>query len=339
MVVKHDVSMLPYNTFGLDAKARNYVEVDGESTLRELISSGLLGENRFLVLGGGSNIVFRGDYDGTVVRMTSQGIEKVGELADGTVLVRAQAGTVWDYFVDTCIANGWYGVENLTAIPGTVGASAVQNVGAYGAEAKDVIEEVRAFDVATGEERVFANEECHFAYRNSAFKQELAGRYIIESVTFRLNGTFALNKQYKAVAAAVAESGIENPTAREVADIITAVRWKKLPRPEEKGSAGSFFKNPVVTASQYEQLMEQYPDLVAFAVDDEHFKLAAGWMIEHCGWKGRSLGRAGVYEKQALVLVNLGGCTGREVENLSNAITADVEDRFGVKLTPEAIMV
>jgi len=327
-----------YNTFGIPATADRYIVIEDETQLRRLLSSGEL-TAPYLILGGGSNMVFTQHFAGTIVHLECKGIRVVEEsVGTDDVWVEAAAGEVWDDFVHHCISHGWYGSENLVAIPGTVGAAPVQNVGAYGIEAKDIIHSVRAFEIATGQERVFSQEECRFAYRNSIFKGDLKDRYIIWSVVFRLHKVFSPDLQYKALSDALQAAGIVNPTPQQLADIITEVRWRKLPRPEETGSAGSFFKNPVVSAEQYERLKATYPDLVAYAVPDG-YKLAAGWLIERAGWKGRDLGRCGVYEKQALVLVNRGGCTGAEVLALADAVTASVRELFGVTLEKEAIIV
>jgi len=333
------------NTFGLPATADRYLEIHSLEELRDILNSKLKTQNsKLLIVGVGSNMVFTRHFPGTVLHMANRGIRLVAEHGDD-LLVEAAAGEVWDDFVRHCIAQGWYGAENLVAIPGTVGAAPVQNVGAYGVEAKDIIHEVHTVELATGRERAFTNAECHFGYRDSIFKHECAGRYIVVSVVFRLSRTFAPNLGYHAISEALTAAGLPSPTPVQLADTIAALRWSKLPRPEETGSAGSFFKNPVVPAEQYEVLRAQHPDIVAFPVADEMstrtpgYKLAAGWLIEHAGWKGRSLGRAGVYEKQALVLVNRGGCTGDEVVALANAIIADVRAKYNVTLTPEAIII
>ena len=328
-----------YNTFGIPATADRYITVSAKDELLDLLQHDtLLHTKPFFVLGGGSNIIFARHYPGTILHLENKGIHLVQELPQSQeVLVEASAGENWDSFVQHCIANGWHGTENLAAIPGTVGASPVQNVGAYGVEAKDIIHSVHTFEVSTGNERTFSRDECHFGYRDSIFKKELKGQYIVWSVTFRLSRTFTPDLRYKAIADAIASSGIETPTPQQLADTIASVRWAKLPRPKETGSAGSFFKNPVVDATQYERLKADYPDIVAYPAADG-YKLAAGWLIEHSGWKGRSLGRCGVYSKQALVLVNLGGCTGQEVINLADAVTADVYKKFGITLEKEAII-
>ena len=325
------------NTFGIAATADRYCLVRSEAELRSLLADPALTDRPCLILGGGSNMVFTRHFPGTIIHLENKGISLLEAQGDD-LLVEAAAGEVWDDFVRHCIANRWHGAENLVAIPGTVGAAPVQNVGAYGMEAKDIIYSVRAFELGTGNERLFMNEECRFAYRDSVFKHELKGRYVIWSVTFRLRKTFQSDVRYKALTEALSAAGIANPTPQQLADTIADVRWSKLPRPEVMGSAGSFFKNPVVAVEHYERLKAEYPDMVAYPVA-EGYKLAAGWLIERAGWKGRSMGRCGVYDKQALVLVNLGGCTGAEVLALAEAITADIHDRFGVTLEKEAIIV
>lgn len=337
MKIEKDISLKPYNTFGINAKAAELVCIHSQEDLTALLQSNVLHNQKHYIVGGGSNLVPAGDYDGLIVVMRNKGIALVTE-KDDVVCVEAQAGEVWDDFVHHCIRQGWYGLENLVAIPGTVGASPVQNVGAYGIEAKDVISEVHTINVASGSPHTFKNEECHFAYRNSIFKQELAGQYIVTSVVFKLNKTFCPNLKYKAVSSALEAKGCTNPTAGQLADAISEMRWSKLPRPEETGSAGSFFKNPIVDADKYQTLLAKEPTLVAFPTGDGRYKLSAGWLIEHAGWKGRSLGNAGVYEKQALVLVNNGNCTGQEVLQLADAVIADVNNKFNVILEKEAII-
>ncbi|MDY5969852.1 MAG: UDP-N-acetylmuramate dehydrogenase [Bacteroidales bacterium] len=338
--MKIESALKPYNTFGIDAKADKIIVIEDDRDIARLFPL----QKPYYILGGGSNVVFDGDYHGTVVVMRNKGIRLIAmeqssfTTALDTVLVEAQAGEIWDDFVKYCIAHGWHGTENLVAIPGTVGAAPVQNVGAYGLEAKDLVEEVRAIEISTGEKQSFRNDECHFAYRNSIFKQELSGRYLITSVVFRLSTKFSANTNYVAVANALAERNLALPSAQQLADIIADIRWAKLPRPEDVGSAGSFFKNPIVTNSVYETLRKRHPGIVAHAAGDGFHKLAAGWLIEHAGWKGRSLGPAAVWNKQALVLVNNGGATGRDILRLADAITADVKDKFGVTLEKEAII-
>ena len=330
MKVYENISLKPYNTFGIDVKARRLVVIEPDD---ELSGKWKVESGKLLVLGSGSNMVFTKDYDGTVITLARNFQFSIFNFQ----FVSAWAGMVMDDLIQWTLDHGLYGLENLSAIPGTVGAAPVQNVGAYGIEAKDIIHSVLTIETATGNQRTFHRDECQFGYRDSIFKNQLKGQYIVWSVTFCLDKTFSPDLRYKAIADALARNGINNPTPRQLADTIADIRWAKLPRPEETGSAGSFFKNPVVETAQYLRLKAQYPDLVAYPAEGG-YKLAAGWLIEHTGWKGRSLGRCGVYEKQALVLVNLGGCTGQEVLNLSDAVTADVYKQFGVTLEKEAII-
>ncbi len=355
MTIQSNVSLQPYTTFGTEARAAQLAIISNHADLLQLTANGAL-QHKHYILGGGSNIVFSGDYDGLIVVMRSKGIHRLEasevmpqicaaatetqtQLKLDDIFVEAQAGEVWDEFVRHCISQGWYGAENLIAIPGTVGAAPVQNVGAYGREAKDIIYQVHTVDVATGQPRIFAAQECRLSYRNSIFKQELAGRYIVTSVVFRLSTTFRPTLSYKAVTNALAERDIATPSAQQLADIITEVRWAKLPKPEERGNAGSFFKNPIITASKHAALQSEYPDLKSYPLDDGNYKLAAGWLVEHTGWKGRSMGHVGVWPKQALVLVNHGGATGADIMHLADTIAADVDAKFGITLEKEAIVI
>ena len=324
--------MIP-NTFGIDAAAEKVLPITSEGQLQELLASGMLNNTPHLVVGGGSNLVFTKTFPGIVLLMQNKGVEVVEEnAAQRKVLVKVAAGEVMDDFVHLSVERGWHGAENLVAIPGTVGAAPVQNVGAYGVEAKDIVFEVNAYEIATGKKHVFNNADCCFGYRDSIFKHEAKDRYVVESVVFSLSLDFNPNLNYAALAS------LEKPvTPQSLVEGITNLRWSKLPKPEETGSAGSFFKNPIVTASHYEALKAEYPDIVAYPAGDG-FKLAAGWLIEHSGWKGKNLGRCGVYEKQALVLVNRGGCTGEDVLRLASAVEADVQAKFGVLLEKEAII-
>lgn len=328
-------SLLHHNTFGIDAKCRDFREYTSEDELRKLLSE-LKGE-RILHIGGGSNLLFVNDYfDGCVLHSRIDGLTVAGHGENG-VFLRVGAGCCWDDFVDYCVRSGYYGLENLSLIPGEVGASAVQNIGAYGAEACQRIETVEAIEVATGEKRVLRNEECDYSYRNSVFKNELRGRYIVTYVTYRLSLTFKPDLEYGAIKRMIADEGVrpEDVTAQQLRDTIIKIRREKLPDPHDTGSAGSFFMNPVVDTAVYESLSKQYPEMPHYDVEGG-VKIPAGWMIERCGWKGKSLGRAGVYPKQALVLVNNGGATGQDIVRLCNAIIDDVRGKFGITLHPEA---
>ena len=328
-------SLLHHNTFGIDAKCRDFREYTSEDELRNLLSE-LKGE-RILHIGGGSNLLFVNDYfDGCVLHSRIDGLT-VARNDENGIFLRVGAGCCWDDFVDYCVRSGYYGLENLSLIPGEVGASAVQNIGAYGAEACQRIETVEAIEVATGEKRVFRNDECDYSYRNSVFKNELRGRYIVTYVTYRLSLTFKPDLEYGAIKRMIADEGVrpEDVTAQLLRDTIIKIRREKLPDPHDTGSAGSFFMNPVVDTAVYESLFKQYPEMPHYDVEGG-VKIPAGWMIERCGWKGKSLGRAGVYPKQALVLVNNGGATGQDIVRLCNAIIDDVRGKFGITLHPEA---
>lgn len=321
MKTYENISLKPYNTFGIDVCARKLLVIEPGDEVPPL-------EGEVLVIGVGSNMVFTKDYEGTVVILAKKSQFSISN----SQFVTAWAGTVMDDLVQWTLDHNLYGLENLSAIPGTVGASAVQNVGAYGAEAKDLIESVEAYDLQERRHCTFSNADCHFAYRDSLFKHH-PGRYLILRVTYRLSETFTPNLSYKAL------EGLPHDTAQQLREAITEVRWSKLPRPEEHGSAGSFFKNPVVDEPTYLRLKAEHPDMPDAHRSDNGYKLSAGWLIDRAGWEGRTQGRAGVWPKNALVLYNADGCTGDEVRALAADIQQDVKQKFGVTLDPEAIIV
>lgn len=325
MKVYENISLKPYNTFGIDVKARRLVVVEPCDDLVTLT----LSHSETLILGGGSNMVFTKDYEGTVITLSHSSNQAIKQSSN---LVTAWGGMEMDDLIQWTLDHGFYGLENLSAIPGTVGASAVQNVGAYGAEAKDFIESVEAYDLMERRQCTFCNADCQFAYRDSLFKHH-PGRYLILRVTYRMSKKFAPNLSYKAL------EGLPHATAQQLREAITEVRWNKLPRPEEHGSAGSFFKNPVVDESTYLRLKAECPDMPDAHRSDNGYKLSAGWLIDKAGWKGRTQGRAGVWPKNALVLYNADGCSGDEVRALAAAIQQDVKQKFGVALDPEAIII
>ncbi|WP_288378232.1 UDP-N-acetylmuramate dehydrogenase [uncultured Massilia sp.] len=336
--ILHDHPLDSLNTFRIPARARHYLRVDGAEQLAILRADPVLAALPRLVLGGGSNLLFTGDFDGVVLHMAGQGKEVLGE-RDGKVLVRAQAGENWHAFVQWTLSQGLGGLENLSLIPGTVGAAPIQNVGAYGTETKDVFDSLTAFDMATGDVRTLDAAACRFGYRDSIFKQPEGRDLVVLDVTFALTAAWTPNLRYAELAKAVEEAGLSAPTPQEIGAIVEAIRRRKLPDPAEIGNAGSFFKNPVVPQEQCARLLVEFPNLVHHAQADGSEKLAAGWLIDQCGWKGKSLGRAGVYPKQALVLVNLGGALGSEVVELARAIQADVKARYGVELEPEPVFI
>ena len=329
----YNCSLLPYNTFGMDVKASRFVEYASVEELRGLWNAEREAVARALHIGGGSNLLFASDYEGLILHSAIKGYTVVKETEE-EVEVRVGAGEVWDDFVAYTVANGWYGAENLSLIPGEVGASAVQNIGAYGVEAKDLIVSVDTFGLETGEERRFMQEECRYAYRESVFKQELKGKYAVTFVTYRLKKHPVFHLEYGNIRAELEKQGCQ-VDQENVRRIIIAIRQAKLPDPKVLGNAGSFFMNPVVPKMQFEALLAQYPDMPHYPVDDAHVKIPAGWMIDRCGWKGKRVGHAGVHEKQALVLVNCGGATGKEVMHLAEEIVASVRERFGVTIRPE----
>lgn len=333
MKVLKDYSLLSHNTFGMDVKAALFIEYASVEELKEILSMRPVKEGPWLHIGGGSNLLFTGDYPGVVLHSAIKGYELLGENEE-EVIVRVGAGEVWDDFVAYTVAQGWYGAENLSLIPGEVGASAVQNIGAYGVEVKDLITHVEAIEVATGQKRIFTNEECGYAYRESIFKLSLKRQYVVTKVSYRLKKTPSYRLDYGLVRTQLEKLGGE-VALKKVRQVIIDIRRSKLPDPKVLGNAGSFFMNPIVPLAQFESLRREYPQMPYYEVDAGHVKLSAAWMIDQCGWKGKPLGRAGVHDKQALVLINLGGATGNEIIRLSEAIQQSVYDRFGVSLSPE----
>ncbi|NEX62031.1 UDP-N-acetylmuramate dehydrogenase [Noviherbaspirillum galbum] len=339
--IQSGISLRQCNTFGIDASARAYLRVDGPDVLqqlRQLRQDARLMAMPRLVLGGGSNILLTGDVDGLVLHMANRGIDVVGE-DDQATYVRAAAGESWDGFVQETLRRGLGGLENLSLIPGSVGASPIQNIGAYGIEVKDTFHSLTAFDLLTGDLLVLDKPACGFGYRDSVFKHALRDRAVIVDVTFALPKRWQANTRYADVAQELASRGIDAPAPRDIADAVIGIRTRKLPDPAKIGNAGSFFKNPVVPAERRNALLESHPALVSHVQPDGSYKLAAGWLIDQCGWKGKTLGAAGVYEKQALVLVNRGGATGKDIADLAAAIQRDVMVKFGVMLEPEPVFV
>ena len=333
-----DFPLASLNTFRIPARARHYLRVDGAAQLEAVRRDPLLAGLPRLVLGGGSNLLFTRDFDGIVLHMAGQGKELLGE-QDGRLLVRAQAGEGWHAFVQWTLAQGLGGLENLSLSPGTVGAAPIQNVGAYGTETKDVFHSLSAYDMASGEVRTLDAAACRFAYRDSIFKHLEGRELVVLDVTFALPVAWTPNLRYAELARAVEQAGLTEPTPLDIGRMVEAIRRRKLPDPSEIGNAGSFFKNPVVSREHCARLLAEFPQLVHHAQADGSEKLAAGWLIDQCGWKGRALGAAGVYPKQALVLVNLGGAQGEDVVRLARAIQEDVKAKYGVELEPEPVFV
>ncbi|RJE74823.1 UDP-N-acetylmuramate dehydrogenase [Reichenbachiella sp. MSK19-1] len=332
-LIQTDVSLKPYNTFGLDVVAQYFVEVTTESELKEALEWARETGVEPYVLGGGSNILLTQDVKTLVIKNALKGVTVLEE-SDTEVRVQVASGEVWHAFVLHSIAQGWGGIENLSLIPGTVGAAPMQNIGAYGVEIKDVFGSLTALDRAHLETRTFAADECQFGYRESVFKKELKGKYIITSVTLVLSRNAQLNTSYGAINETLTERGIANPTIRDVSDAVIAIRQSKLPDPKVIGNSGSFFKNPVIASAQYEQLKDHY-EIPGYPQSDGQVKVPAGWLIEQAGWKGKRIGAIGVHDKQALVLVNHGGGSGQALYDLAMEIQASVQSKFGIEILPE----
>ena len=331
-MIERNVQLKAYNTFGIPVLADGFATFKSAEELKQLLPH----RHEFddlLILGGGSNILFTKDVKALVLKNEIGGIEVVNE-TDDFVFVKAGAGVVWHQFVLFTVDKNWGGIENLSLIPGSVGASPMQNIGAYGVEIKDVFDSLEAVEIETGNIRSFSNSECRFGYRESVFKRELKNQYVITSVTYRLNKQPILQTGYGAIRDELQTQGNE-PSVKNISDAVIAIRNSKLPNPKDLGNAGSFFKNPVVSAEKANALKNQYENIPNYPQPDGTVKLAAGWLIEQSGWKGKQIGHCGVHTKQALVLVNYGGSTGEEIYDLSSRVLADVEAKFGIQLERE----
>jgi UDP-N-acetylmuramate dehydrogenase len=338
MQIESGVSLKPYNTFGLPAVAQTLVRVTGDADVRRVVDHPRLGRAPKFILGGGSNIVLTRDMPQVVLKVEVRGMRLVEERADAWI-IEAGAGENWHEFVAWTLVQGWPGLENLALIPGTVGAAPVQNIGAYGIELQDRFEALDAVDLVTGRSVTLGPHICAFGYRDSAFKHSLAGRSVITRVRLRLPKPWQPVLGYLDITRKMHDTGIPAPSAVQVFDWVCAIRRAKLPDPATIGNAGSFFKNPVVTPEQCRDIIGRDPEIVHYPLPDGSIKLAAGWMIDACGWRGKTVGQAGVYEKQALVIVNRGGAIGSEVMTLARAIQESVYGRFGIRLEPEPVVV
>lgn len=330
MIDQENYSLLRHNTFGIDAKCKRFIEYSSVEEAQQVARMITDADQPLLILGGGSNLLLTGDYNGTVLHSGIRFLEQTDECH-----IRCGSGFIWDDVVDYCVANNLYGAENLSIIPGEVGASAVQNIGAYGAEAKDLIECVEAVEIETGQICRFTNTECAYSYRQSKFKHAWKNRFLITAVTYKLSKTYNPKLDYGNIRVALAAKGIDNPTAMQLRETIIDIRNAKLPDPKVLGNAGSFFMNPVISTHKYNQLAQQYVGMPHYTIDSEYEKIPAGWLIEQCGWKGKALGKAAVHNKQALVLVNCGGATGSEVVQLYKTIQHDVKQKFDIEIKPE----
>ena len=333
MNIQENISLKPFNTFGIDQKARFFVKVSSVEELKESILFARKIKLEVFILGGGSNILLTQDLESLVIKLEIKGIELLKEDSE-QVWVKSGAGEIWHDFVMFAIDKNWAGIENLSLIPGTVGASPMQNIGAYGVEIKDVFESLEALNRETLEIETFNAEQCQFGYRESVFKHELKGKYIICSVTFRLNKKAEFNTSYGAIQETLLKNGNQKLSIRAISDAVIEIRQSKLPDPKVIGNAGSFFKNPTVSFEKFEKLKENYPTIPGYP-QAEGVKLAAGWLIEQAGWKGYTHGQIGVHSKQALVLVNHGNGKGEELKKLSVEIQQSILEKFGVELHPE----
>lgn len=337
MEIRHDVSLKNYNTFGINAIAHRFVSVTSETELSEVVRQ--FADTPKFVLGGGSNMLLTRDLDELVIHVAIKGKEIVRE-DDDTVDVRCMGGEAWHDFVMWALDQGFGGIENMSLIPGNVGTSPVQNIGAYGVEIKDTFVSCDAISIATGERRTFTLEECRFGYRESIFKNEVKGQYIITSVTFRLTKrNHVIRTGYGDIQAELAKNGITTPTLRDVSNAVITIRQSKLPDPKQLGNSGSFFKNPVIPMVQFEELRERFPDIRHFPVSDTEVKVPAGWLIEQAGMKGFRDGDAGVHKNQALVLVNYGNASGQDIIALSKKVQKAVYDKFGIEIEAEVNLV
>lgn len=338
MTVIENKELKHLNTFGLAVKSRLFAELKGVEDLTQLIREPCFHETPMLILGGGSNLLFTRDFPGIVLSVAIPGKRIVEETEDAVVL-EAGAGENWHGLVEYCVDQGWGGIENLSLIPGKVGAAPIQNIGAYGVELKDVFEYLEAFEIKTGLVRTFSAAECEFGYRDSVFKRELKGKYLITRVALRLSKHPVLNTSYGAIGTELEKLGKADYTIRDVSKVVIRIRQSKLPDPAVIGNAGSFFKNPEIPTAQFEALKIKYPDIVGYPVREGITKVPAGWLIDRAGWKGRTFGEYGVHKNQALVLVNLGNAKGEDIYRLSGEILEDIQEKYGITLEREVNVV
>ncbi len=337
MDIKQDQDLTKLNTFGVAVRAKFLVEVSSEQELIELLGMPEFKNNKKLFLGGGSNVLFTEDFNGIVIVNKIKGIEEKSEDSN-SILVRAMSGEWWHDLVLFTVERGYWGIENLSYVPGTVGAAPMQNIGAYGGELKNTLESVEAVELDTGEKRIFWKDECRLGYRDSVFKNELKDKYFIIALNIKLSKISKPNIAYKILKNYLDENKIEVKNSRDISDAVTSIRKSKLPDPKISGNAGSFFKNVFVDEQKFKSLQVKYPD-IPFFLEDEQIKIPAGWLIEQCGWKGKRIGSVGVHDKQALVLVNYGGAKGEEILGLAEDIMDSVYKKFDLKITPEVNLI
>lgn len=331
-MLQRNVNLAPFTTFAVEAKTAYFASFTTIEELKKLLSE--VKDRKLLILGGGSNILFRNNFDGVTLHNKIQGISTVKE-DENYIVLKVGAGEVWHDFVLYTLSKGWGGVENLSLIPGSVGASPMQNIGAYGVEIKDVFESLEAVEISSGELRTFSHEECQFGYRESIFKKSLKDKYVITSVSYRLSKHPVLNTSYGAIENELKSMGILHPTIQDVSKAVIAIRQSKLPDPKEIGNAGSFFKNPIISLSHFEKLKKEYPEIPSYKVSEVEVKVPAGWLIDKAGWRGKTIQNYGVHKKQALVLVNYGKASGEDIYELSEKIIKDIQLRYGILLERE----
>ena len=338
MKIEENISLQPYNTFGIDVRARLFCAFENEGDIRNLISDNMYQNEKKLILGGGSNLLFTSDFDGMVMKNDIKGIEKLQE-DDDHVWIRAGAGENWHEFVLHCIQNQWGGVENLSLIPGTMGAAPMQNIGAYGVEIKEVFESLEAIQIKGGASKTFFNRDCNFGYRESIFKKKAKGQFIITRVTLKLRKKPKFNISYGAIAETLKDMGVQALSIKAISDAVIRIRQSKLPDPDHIGNAGSFFKNPTVDYIDFEGLRVHFPKIPGYELPGKNFKIPAAWLIEQCGWKGKTFGHIGVHKNQALVLVNYGQGRGEDIRSLAMEIKESVARKFGIEIEPEVNIV
>lgn len=334
IVIRENVSLKPYNTFGIKANGRYFTKIHSEQNLRALLTDFALPVSKILVIGGGSNVLLLHNFDGLVIHNQISGIQQIRE-DDQHVWVQVGAGENWHQFVMYCIRHNLAGIENLSLIPGDVGAAPMQNIGAYGVEIKQVFEELTAIELQTGKQIKFNYSDCQFGYRNSIFKNKYKNQFIITTVTFRLNKHPTYEISYGAIKKTLEDMQIKELSIKAISDAVIKIRRNKLPDPKQIGNAGSFFKNPEIDPVLYQRLKAKFPDIPSFATHTNKIKIPAGWLIEQCGWKGKRFGDIGVYNNQALILVNYGQGTGQAIYELAEKIQRSVYERFNIQLEPE----
>lgn len=335
--IQENFNLSDYNTMGIAAKARYFCSVQSVEELQSLLADSRFQDIPRFMMGGGSNVLFISDFEGLVIHMNIKGVS-VDREDEEEIILNVGAGENWHELVLHCVEKGWGGIENLSLIPGSVGAAPIQNIGAYGVELEEVFESLEAVEIKTGELKSFSREECRFGYRDSVFKNELKGLFVITGVKLRLQKSPKVNTSYRALSEKLEEKGIKNPSIKDISEAVIEIRQSKLPDPAEIGNTGSFFKNPVITKKQFEELESTYPGIPSYPAG-EKVKIPAAWLIDQCGWKGKRFGDAGVHKMQALVIVNYGNATGEEIWNLAQKIQVSVKDRFGVSLAPEVNIV